>query len=71
MKIVYIVPLSVQHVLAQCPGLEEERKRFFLKTLDLSVAERMSITLAAPRRGTFDINKVILFLQSCNIIHKI
>ena len=66
-----IVPLSVQHVLAECPSLEEERRRFFPNTLHLSVEERMSIILAEPRSGTFDINKLILFLQSCNVIHKI
>ena len=43
-----IVPLSVQHVLEECPSLEEERRRFFPNTLDLSVEERMSIILAEP-----------------------
>ena len=66
-----IVPLSVQHVLAECPSREEERRRFSPNTLDLSVEERMSIILAEPTSGSFDINKLVLFLQSCNAIHKI
>ena len=66
-----IVPLSVQHVLAECPSLEEERRRFFPNTHDLSVEERMSFILAEPGSGTFDINKLVLFLQSCNVIQKI
>ena len=55
------MPLSVQHVLAECPRLDEE---VFPEQTLLSV-EEMSIILAEPRSGTFDINKLILFLQSC------
>ena len=66
-----LVPLSVLHILAECPTYDDERRRYFPNTVNMSTSDRMVSVLAEPRSGMFDIGSLNAFLNACNLTTEI
>ena len=66
-----LVPLSVLHILAECLTYDDESRRFFPSTVNISTSDRMVPLLAEPRGGMFDIGSLKAFLSACNLTPEI
>ena len=67
-----VVPLSVQHLLAECPSLNNERRRFFPSCVaSLTVEEKIRIILAEDNSRNFNIRKLVEFLKEIHVYDKI
>ena len=66
-----LVPLTVKHVLAECPSLAAGRRRFFPSSIGLSPDETLSVMLAEKQNVPFTIVPLINFLEMYNYIHRI
>ena len=66
-----IVPLTVRHVLAECPSLAAGRRRLFPSSVGLSPDETLCEMLAENKNVPFTIVPLIKFLEMYNYIYRI
>ena len=59
-----IVPLTVRHILAECPTYNDMRRTHF-SNIDGYYDEAMRVILAEGDQCNFDAAKLIAFLNAC------
>ena len=60
-----IVPLTIKHILIECPDYAELRQRLF------GINPNLNKILGEPINGNFNINSIITFLNDINLLHEI
>ena len=63
-----LVPLSVKHILAQCPRYGAERFRLYLTTENLTGDETLCGMLSEPQNLCFGINNLLTYIRICEIV---
>ena len=66
-----LVPLTVLHVLAECPTWQDIRFRYFPQSRQLDSTHTLKEMLAEQTDVAFDIEPLIKYLRECTIIDKI
>lgn len=66
-----IVPLTVLHILAECPSHSEQRLRLFPNTRGLNPEDTLREILAEKPNISFNLDNVIKFTKLCNIYDEI
>lgn len=66
-----LVPLTIKHILAECPNYHQERLRNFPGVTQFPPTEMLKYILAEQENVNFSINAVITFLTQLNILDKI
>lgn len=64
-----ILPLTVKHIIAECPSYDEGRRHFFPATTNMTYNERMTEILAEKNNTPFNADSVIMFLQFYNLLN--
>jgi Holliday junction resolvase-like predicted endonuclease len=62
-----LVPLTVHHILVECPEYSEERRMCFPVPGQLTISE----VLAQPQNGVFNTNRLLQFLRNTNLMKEI
>ena len=66
-----LVPVTVVHMLAECPSCIDTRYQIFQETRNTDVNETMKIILSERPNTKFNVNRLVLFLRACNFLDKI
>jgi len=66
-----LVPLTVLHVLTECPSTEDTRRRFYPALSNHAPVDRLKGMLAEVRGEMYNIGTLLLYLRHLNIYSKI
>ena len=66
-----IVPLTIKHVIAECPSYSDIRNRIFPETIDMSHNEKLKEILSEKANSTFNVENILNFLRQCNLYEEI
>ena len=66
-----IVPLTVKHLLAECPSHSDIRMRLYPQAEDEDGDGIMKIMLAEKPDGDFDCGPLLTYLQQTQLMNKI
>ena len=65
-----LVPLSIKHLLVECPSYRDERWRHY-PALQTVQDQALSLVLADDRDRVFNINTILAYIKELNIYNKI
>jgi ribonuclease HI len=66
-----LVPLTVVHVMAECPSLREHRHHCFPHVRGLTVDETMRAILSEQDNPAFDTGTIMIYLHRCNLYYQV
>ena len=62
-----LVPMSVKHILAECPSFGAERFKLYPATENLTSDETLCV-MSEPENGSCDINNLLTYIRICEIV---
>lgn len=66
-----LVPLTIKHILAECPSYIEIRRRLFPNSRNQDVETIYKNMISEPNDSSFNARAVIQYLQDCDILREI
>jgi len=66
-----LVPLTIEHVIAECPSYDMMRRRYFPNLQHLNATERLRGMIAEEDNVQFNNQKIFIYLESTNLIDKL
>ena len=66
-----LIPLTVKHVMAECPSYNEHRRRLFPRTVGMNADDALQEILSEKPNVEFHSREVIQYLAQCNLLDRI
>jgi ribonuclease HI len=66
-----LVPLTVQHVIAECPSFNDYRRHCFPHVRGLTVEETMKAVLCEQDNPAFHTESIMIYLHRCDLYNRV